>query len=262
MTPDGTPVTAATPRVRVAWLGHSSAVIDIDGVRLATDPVLTARAGHLGRMVAPAVVPAAIDAVLISHLHSDHLHTRSLRLLEPVHVVAPPGAARILRRAGVPRVTSVREDGEVVIGSVTVRAVAADHDGRRNPWSAPAPALGYVISGSRRVYFAGDTGPIPGMDRIVGGDIDAALLPIWGWGPRLGPGHLDPLTAAQALGTLRPHVAVPIHWGTYAPLWVSRRHPPAFLVRPAHDFARHAARLAPGVGVRVLRPGGAPLLLD
>lgn len=247
--------------VRVMWLGHSSAVIDIDGVRLVTDPILTSRAGHLGRMVAPVAVPAAVDAVLISHLHSDHLHLPSLRLLRPAHVVAPPGAARILRRAGAPRVTSVREGDEVAVGAVTVRAVAAVHDGRRNPWSAPAPALGYVIAGSRRVYFAGDTGPIPDMRRTVGADIDAALLPIWGWGPRLGPGHLDPLTAAEALRLLHPRVAVPIHWGTYAPLWVSRRHSPAFLTRPAHDFARHAERLAPEVGVRVLRPGGAPLLL-
>ena len=257
---DGALAAAADP-VRVAWLGHSAAVIDIDGVRLVTDPVLTARAGHLGRMVAPAIVPAGVDAVLISHLHSDHLHTRSLRLLAPRHVVAPPGAARILRKAGVPHVTSVREGHEVEIGAVTVRAVPADHDGRRTPWSAPAPALGYVISGSRRVYFAGDTGLMPDMAGVVGDEIDAALLPIWGWGPSLGPGHLDPLTAAQALGELRPRLAVPIHWGTYAPLWVSRRYPPAFLTRPAHDFARHAERLAPGVGVRLLRPGGASLPL-
>jgi L-ascorbate metabolism protein UlaG (beta-lactamase superfamily) len=242
---------------RVAWWGHSTTVVEMDGARLITDPVLTARAGHLTRKSGPAPEPGEFDAVLISHLHMDHLHLPSLRLLAPRHVVGPPGLRALLRAAGIERVTEVEPSDEITVGGIAVRAVPADHEGRRTPWSAPSPALGYLVIGSHRVYFAGDTGLFEGMSALGRGGIDVALLPIWGWGASLGRGrHLDPFTAAQALVRLRPGWAVPIHWGTYAPAWVSRRHPPAFLPQPVHDFAMHAERLAPAVRVSALHPGG------
>ena len=82
--------------------------------------------------------------------------------------------------------------------------------------------------------------------------LDVALLPIWGWGPKLGPGHLDPRRAAEALVLLQPRIAVPIHWGTYHPirLWGGRR----FITRPVESFRRHAAELA-SVDVRILGLG-------
>jgi L-ascorbate metabolism protein UlaG (beta-lactamase superfamily) len=82
-----------------------------------------------------------------------------------------------------------------------------------------------------------------------------ALVPIWGWGPSLGPGHLDPRGAAEALALLRPHLAVPIHWGTYYPVQSTRWKQPAFLSEPVQEFERWAAELAPDVGIRVLQVG-------
>jgi len=240
---------------RLAWLGHSTAVIDLDGVRLVTDPVLRARVGHLRRMAAPADVPGAVDAALISHLHLDHLHSPSLRRLAPATVVAPRGARRLLRRLAAP-IVEVGEGDEVDLGRVRVRAVHADHDGRRLPGGARAPALGYVVSGSRVVYFAGDTGLFPGMADLAAAGLDVALLPVAGWAATLGPGHLDPEAAARSLTLLRPRRAVPIHWGTYAAAWTRRRRPPAFLADPPRQFAAHAARLAPAVEVVLLAPGG------
>ena len=105
------------------------------------------------------------------------------------------------------------------------------------------------------MYFAGDTDLFPGMADIAPG-LDVALLPIWGWGPTLGAGHLDPLRAAEALVMLRPRLAIPIHWGTYAPAVMLRAFRRSFLARPPHDFVRAARRLAPDVQVRVLAPGG------
>jgi L-ascorbate metabolism protein UlaG (beta-lactamase superfamily) len=84
--------------------------------------------------------------------------------------------------------------------------------------------------------------------------LDVALLPIWGWGPRLGPGHLDPEEAARALTLLRPRAAVPIHWGTLAPVGARRLWPWLFDA-PPRRFGASAARLAPEVDVRVLQPG-------
>src|SRR5262249_15506342 len=82
-----------------------------------------------------------------------------------------------------------------------------DHDGRRHPGGASGPALGYVLRGSRSVYFAGDTDLFAGMAALA--PLDVALLPVAGWGKKLGPGHLDPQRAAAALALLRPRIAVP-----------------------------------------------------
>jgi L-ascorbate metabolism protein UlaG (beta-lactamase superfamily) len=84
-------------------------------------------------------------------------------------------------------------------------------------------------------------------------DLDVALLPVAGWGPRLGPGHLDPAGAAEALGLLQPRVAIPIHWGTYRRVGLNRDR--ALLREPAESFARLAAETAPEVEIRILEPG-------
>ena len=104
------------------------------------------------------------------------------------------------------------------------------------------------------MYFAGDTDLFEGMAGI--GPVDVALVPIWGWGAKLGRGsHLDPRRAAEALGLLAPGVAIPIHWGTYFPLHHGLRNAPDFLETPPAAFVDAARELAPGVDVRVLRPG-------
>jgi L-ascorbate metabolism protein UlaG (beta-lactamase superfamily) len=138
---------------------------------------------------------------------------------------------------------------------VTVETTFAAHDGARPPRPARAPAVGYAVLGSRRIYFAGDTDLFPEMDGLVP-DLDVALVPIWGWGPSLGRGdHLDPERAAEALVLLRPRIAVPIHWGTYAPIYLGVREAPAFLDTPGEAFLRAAERTAPDVDVRLLAPG-------
>ena len=143
------------------------------------------------------------------------------------------------------------------IGALRIEATFAAHDGARPPYPARAPALGYAVHGTQSVYFAGDTDLFDGMTGLVPG-LDLALLPIWGWGPSLGRGaHLDPQTAADALALLRPRIAVPIHWGTYAPLHRGLRTAPAFLADPREAFVRAAADRAPGVEVPRARPGRA-----
>jgi L-ascorbate metabolism protein UlaG (beta-lactamase superfamily) len=136
-----------------------------------------------------------------------------------------------------------------------VRATHAEHDGSRPFTRLQAPALGFSIEGSHRVYFAGDTELFPGMSGLVP-DLDVALIPIWGWGASLGRGkHLDPGEAAHALRLLRPRVAIPIHWGTYRPVHIGLRTLPAFLTDPAARFVELAAAAAPEVQIQVLRPG-------
>jgi L-ascorbate metabolism protein UlaG (beta-lactamase superfamily) len=86
------------------------------------------------------------------------------------------------------------------------------------------------------------------------GPVDLALLPVWGWGPAVGPGHLDPERAARATAALRPEIAVPIHWGTFFPVGL-KRFAGHHLVVPPHEYQRLASAYAPDTEVRVLEPG-------
>jgi L-ascorbate metabolism protein UlaG (beta-lactamase superfamily) len=238
-----------TGRLSLDFIGHSAVVIDLDGVRLLTDPVTRARVGPL-RRVEP--VPArdrlrGVDAVLISHLHWDHLDVPSLRDLgRDTPVFVPAGAGPWMGSAGFTHVREMAVGESADVGAVVVRAVPAVHSGYRPPLGPTAPPLGFVVRGSRSVYFAGDTDLFDGMGQL-GEPIDIALIPVWGWGPTLGRGlHLDPLRAAQSLRLIRPRAAVPIHWGTYWPHALGRVFPER-LVEPPAAFVEYAAELAPDV---------------
>ena len=246
---------------RLVWVGHATVLLELDGARLLTDPVLARQVLFLRRQTPPPVAAALRppDAVLLSHLHFDHLHLPSLRRLgRDVHLVAPAGGARLLRRRGFRRLTAVVPGDELTVAGVPVTVVPADHDERRSPGGATATPVGYLIGRQPSVYFAGDTARFAGMADLAG-RIDVALLPVWGWGPTLGPGHMTPLDAAQALPLLRPAVAIPVHWGTLFPLGLARARRSA-LVEPPRAFARLAATMAPEVDVRILRPGEAVVL--
>lgn len=242
---------------RLTWLGHATVLVELGGAVVLTDPLLRRRVAHLLRYAPDPRTPPRVDVVLISHLHRDHLDLPSLARLDPsVPVVVPRGGARVLRRSG-RELLEVTAGETVELAGLRIRATPAVHDGRRSPLSRTVDPLGYVIEARRRVYFAGDTACFDAMAELVG--MDAALLPIWGWGPRLGPGHMDPREAAEAVTLLRPRLAIPIHWGTFLPLGQSRRNRGA-LREPARMFAARVAEVAPAVAVRVLEPGGSVVL--
>jgi L-ascorbate metabolism protein UlaG (beta-lactamase superfamily) len=241
--------------VRIEYVGHSTVVIDLDGVRLLTDPLLRNRVAHLRRAVpVDAKALRGVDAVLVSHAHYDHLDLPSLEKLgKKLPIVLPRPLGGLLRKKRFESVLEVTRGESVRIGELEVRAVPAEHDGGRGPFGISAEPVGFVVSGTKSVYFAGDTDLFDGMAEL--GPVDVALLPIWGWGPGLGKGHLDPKRAAEAAALLRPGVVVPIHWGTYFPIHLGLRRAPRFVELPPAEFVAAAATTAPGVQVRVLRPG-------
>ncbi len=234
----------------LTWLGHSTVVADFDGTRVVTDPVLRRRVFHLRRdgPVEHELLDR-VDGILVSHLHFDHLDLPSLRRFDRATTIAVPrGAGRLVRSRGFRNVVELDAGGELELGAIRVRATYADHDSSRGPFSTKTDALGYVLEGTSRVYFAGDTDIFDGMREL--GPLDVALLPIWGWGPKLGPRHLDPARAAEALTLLRPRIVVPIHWGTF---WTPfADHPDD---SRANEFVARARELAPEVDVRVLAHG-------
>jgi L-ascorbate metabolism protein UlaG (beta-lactamase superfamily) len=236
---------------RLTWLGHATVLVELGGVRLLTDPVLRSRVVHLRRQ-GPAPGPLGrIDAVLVSHLHYDHLDLPSLRMLpSKPRLVCPSGAGDFLARAGFPGAEEVSPGDSVEIGAVRVEATPAEHDGTRRPGGPVARPVGFRLWGEHSVYFAGDTDLFDGMADL--GPVDVALLPVAGWSPKLGPGHMDAERAARAVALLRPHVAVPIHWGTLHPRTRARG---SWFTDPPREFAAQVAELAPEVDVRLLSPG-------
>jgi len=239
---------------RVRYVGHATVLIELDGVRVLTDPVLRRRVLHLRRHSLPeADALAGLDAVLISHAHWDHLDIPSLvRLRGTPRAIVPRGAGRLLRRSRFGEIVELDVGESADVGGVTVTATRADHDAGRGPLGVRAPALGYRLTGSKRVYFAGDTDLFGEMAELA--PLDLALLPVAGWGPRLPPGHMDAHRAAEALRLLEPRTAVPIHWGTYS-LITKRRGSESVVRAPAEEFRRLAAELAPDVDVHVLAEG-------
>ena len=241
---------------QVTYVGHATVHIAVDGVRLLTDPVLRRRMGHLRRRgKVDAAALRGIDTILISHAHYDHLDIPSLeRLGRVTPIVVPRGVAALVRRRSFAHVVELDVGETLAVGAVSVTATVAEHGGNRGPFASGA-AVGYLVEGSRRIYFAGDTDLFPGMGEL-GDGLDLALVPIWGWGPSLGRGkHMDPERAAESLTLLRPRVAVPIHWGTYHPFHLGLLEAPRYLREPAERFVRAAAEAAPDVEVRLLQPG-------
>jgi L-ascorbate metabolism protein UlaG (beta-lactamase superfamily) len=220
-------------------------------VRLLTDPLLRSRVAHLRRQGhAPGRVDG-VDAVLVSHLHYDHLDLPSLRMLQPgPRAICPAGAGGLMARAGYDEIDELLPGQCVEVGDVRVEATRAEHGDSRRPGGRTAIPLGFVIRGERSVYFAGDTDLFDEMAEL--GPVDVALLPIAGYSPKLGPGHLDPTRAAEAAALIRPRIAVPIHWGTLRSL---AQPSGAWFTSPPTEFAAEVAELAPAVDVRVLTPG-------
>jgi L-ascorbate metabolism protein UlaG (beta-lactamase superfamily) len=265
--------------VSVTWWGHATTTVALGGRRFVTDPVFSGRLAHLHRLGGPLppVTAGEADVALVSHLHFDHLHVPSLRALSPgARIVAPRGTVRLLARTAPAlsrRVEEVAPGEAVAIDGVVVRAVPAAHDGRRSPLSRHGgPALGFVMEavdeGLTRVWFAGDTGLFPGLDDLW--PVDVAIVPVGGWGPTLGPAHLDPAQAAEAVRRVGAKDAIAVHYGTFWPTGLRLISPRTFRQRFAEPGARFVAalgavcpsstahRLSAGSTVTVHRPGHNP----
>ena len=244
----------------LTWIGHATVVIDLGGVRLLTDPLLRRHVGPL-RRIGPPPDPSSWrdpDAVLVSHLHSDHASLASLRMLLGVPMLTGTANARWLRARVGAAAPHLVDDGWAVAAEgsdVEVRLVRADHHSRPMP-HRPNGAHGHLVrTATRRIWFAGDTSVYPEMaelPRLAGGTLDVALLPIAGWGPRLSAGHMGPSQAVDACELVRPQAVLPIHYGTL--------HPPGFgfaslewMQRPLVEFEQELSARCPEV--TLLRAG-------
>lgn len=210
---------AAEVTGRVTWLGHASATIELGGRRLLVDPLLRGRARRAG----------AVDTVLITHSHVDHLHRWTLKAIDRgARLVVPRGAAPIVADLGFREVTEVEPGDAIDLGGCEVHAVPTRHDnGRWRKGDAPI-CVGYVArAGATAVHHAGD---VDVSDHDVFDElgkrfaITATLLPIGGmmpvWWYRWRRAtkdrgvHIDPDCALALHERLGAAAMVPIHWGT------------------------------------------------
>jgi len=209
--------------IRLTWIGHASWLVQLDGVSLLVDPVLSEKLNGLISRNVPAALTAAelphVDAVLVSHSHYDHLDLPTLKAVR-APVIAGLGLEKLFSDEGLPCATlgwwqSVR------LGEVTVTFVPAQHWSRRGFTDANRTLWGgFVIEGpSGRVYHTGDTGWFEGFAEIGRRfpEIDAALLPIGAYDPEwfMSPQHMNPEEAMRAFEALGARRMIAMHWGTF-----------------------------------------------
>lgn len=252
--------------IAITWWGHASTTVELGPVRIGTDPLLTAHLGYLRRHApTPAPKAGSLDIVLVSHLHNDHLHAPSLKRVSPdAALVVPRGAGRYVSGLRGRRLIEVEPGDAVDLDGVHVDVLPARHDGRRHPYARRSGrASGFrVEAGTRSFWYSGDTGLHDAMSAVA--PVDLAVVPIGGWGPTLGPEHLDPVQAVEAVRRVGARWAVPVHYGTFWPIglrWVSPANHRRLFLTPGPRFAAasaasDAAAVVPAHGERVVLTAG------
>ncbi|WP_428263134.1 MBL fold metallo-hydrolase [Haliangium sp.] len=224
--------TPAAEGLEVTWLGHSTLIVEVDGHRFLTDPVFSDRASPSSlvgpsRFHAPPIAIAdlpALDAVVISHDHYDHLDEHSIRALNDrgERFLVPLGVGAHLVAWGVPE-DRIREfdwwDELELRGGLRVVAAPAQHfsgrglfDKNATLWTSWA-----FIGPTHRAYFSGDTGLFPQMSEIGErlGPFDLTMLEVGAFDVAWSDIHMGPEGALEAHRRLRGRTLLPVHWGTF-----------------------------------------------
>jgi L-ascorbate metabolism protein UlaG (beta-lactamase superfamily) len=260
------PLRSGTEPLAVTWLGHATALVEIDGHRLLTDPVWSQRCSPsraLGpQRLHPPPLPIeslpALDAVVISHDHYDHLDMHTVRALartQRAPFITPLGVGAHLREWGIPasRVVELDWNASVQIGELRLACTPARHlSGRFLSRNNTLWASFAVVGPEHRVYFGGDTG-YTGSFSDIGtehGPFDLTVLPIGAYNKSWPDIHMNPEEALRAHRDLNGDnsgVLMPIHWATF-------RLAPHPWAEPAERLTEAAA--AEGVEIAVPKPGG------
>jgi N-acyl-phosphatidylethanolamine-hydrolysing phospholipase D len=268
---DGAALRAPLREPALTWIGHSTFLVQVDGVNVLTDPHWGDRTSPVSfagprRLLPPGIrfedLPP-IHAVIVSHDHYDHLDLDTVRRLARAHrptFFVPLGLKAWFTAAGIDEVVELDwwESGR--IGALTITCTPAQHSSGRSVtltdqnsrlWSSWV-----VAGGGRRLYFAGDTGYFAGFAEIGRrlGPFDVAALPIGGYSdyPHHHPNHVSPEESVRAFRDLGARLLVPMHWGTFELNREPYGEPPARLMREAQRVGVEddVAVLSPGQTIR------------
>jgi N-acyl-phosphatidylethanolamine-hydrolysing phospholipase D len=241
-TPDAQLVGTRHGHLTVTWLGHSTALWQINGLNILTDPHLTARASPVSfagpqRLTPPPLTLQQlprIDVVLISHNHYDHLDEATVRGLAqqaggPPLFLVPLGVERWMAERGITRIQRMdwweRHELPSPRGPVTVHFVPSHHWSSRTPWDRSATLWGGFVAqttmGNQPVslYFAGDTGYAPDFAEIGRrfGGFDFSMIPVGCYLPRwfMRAQHVNEEEAVRIHQDVKSRLSIGIHWGTF-----------------------------------------------
>jgi L-ascorbate metabolism protein UlaG (beta-lactamase superfamily) len=220
--------------MRITYIGHATLLLEIAGAHILTDPNFESSLGRfLPRVSLPGIALdalPALDALLLTHAHADHLSFKSLdNLPRDIPLYAPGPIATWLRKKGYDHAQPLDPGGAISLrdGSLRIHAGRATHQGSRygfDRWRSAANM--YLLeSDAESIFFAGDTALTKDTHRLVeqvlwqaARELDLALLPI-GWAPAWKPGfrrgHLTGDDALTLFETLRARAMFPYHWGTF-----------------------------------------------
>ncbi|MFF5210929.1 MBL fold metallo-hydrolase [Streptosporangium sp. NPDC000396] len=215
----------------VVWYGHATTLVEIEGRRVLFDPVWSERVSP-SRLVGPrrlhplpvalADLPA-LDAIVISHDHYDHLDRATVRTLTSVQnapFLVPLGIGAHLERWGVPpsRIVELDWEEEANVAGLRFVATAARHFSGRALTRNTTLWGSWVVAGqSKRVFYAGDSGYFDGYSGIgaAHGPFDLTLMPIGAYSPAWPDVHMDPEEAVNAHLDLGGRLLLPVHWATF-----------------------------------------------
>jgi N-acyl-phosphatidylethanolamine-hydrolysing phospholipase D len=268
---DGAELRTVQTLPALTWVGHSTFLVQLDGVNVLTDPHWGSRTSPVSFLGPRRLVPPGlrfqdlppIHAVVISHDHYDHLDLTTVRRLAREHrprFFVPLGLRSWFRDAGIDDVVELDWWQSGRMGAVTLTCTPAQHssgravtlhDQNQRLWSSWA-----IASPTRRFYFAGDTGYFAGFGEIGRrlGPFDVAALPIGGYSDysHHHPNHVNPEESVRAFQDLGARLLVPMHWGTFELNREAYREPPDRLLREAHrhGLEESVAILSPGQTIR------------
>ncbi|GIM46407.1 membrane protein [Collibacillus ludicampi] len=207
----------------ITWVGHSTFLIQMNGLSILTDPEWAKRMGLEKRLTPPGLpldeLPN-IDVVLISHSHYDHLHYGTLKRLNgDFQLLVPIGLKRKMEAKGFSRVAELDWWEHYRMGDILFHFVPAQHWSKRTLNDTNTSLWGgFVIEGEQTVYFAGDSGYFRGF-REIGQryEIDYALMPIGAYEPEwlLSVQHVNPEQAVRAYLDVGAKYFIPMHYGTF-----------------------------------------------
>ncbi|WP_432833148.1 MBL fold metallo-hydrolase [Dactylosporangium sp. CA-092794] len=221
----------AADGLHVTWLGHSTALVEIEGVRVLFDPVWSERCSPTSfigpKRMHPMPVPIEqlprIDAVVISHDHYDHLDLASIRALlrtQQAPFLVPLGVGAHLERWGVPadRLIELDWEEEATVRGITLTATAARHfSGRRFARDGTLWASWVVKGASRSVFYTGDSGYFAGYKQIGDqfGPFDVSMIQVGAYNDAWPDIHMKPEDGARAHLDVGARVLIPLHWCTF-----------------------------------------------